>query len=266
MHIRDFVTYESILADVLKETDDEGMRIHSPGWYKSQIQQALEELAFDTFFDKGNVTIFDMPKSLYMIQPTGMFNIQEIYAFNCSCGAEPNDVGIVTSCCCATPVTAKIWWKQEFNNLPAGGTSYTASRKEYGSATHDGIMPQSFTGGSGRGSLLWWNIENGMWMFSASCAGYTRFKVKYTGLICKEGDVPFIPRFFRQAVKEWTCEKFFKIAKNNDRAHRVTWREYKAELDEDDTNSAWSKAIVRVAKMDNFEMKAMREFWGRPDY
>ena len=49
-----------ILSDVLKLADDESFKDNSKGYYMSLIQQALQELAFDTFFDV-RTEFFDVP-------------------------------------------------------------------------------------------------------------------------------------------------------------------------------------------------------------
>ncbi len=63
----DFVTVNEILADVLKIVQDTDFKINSKGWYTSQIQQALEELSFDTFFLTINRT-FPVPNDLTNIE------------------------------------------------------------------------------------------------------------------------------------------------------------------------------------------------------
>ena len=49
-----FVSVNEILADVLKIVKDSSFKLNSKGWYTSQIQQALEELSFNTFFNDVN--------------------------------------------------------------------------------------------------------------------------------------------------------------------------------------------------------------------
>jgi hypothetical protein len=78
---KNFVSIDIILADVLKTVDDASTKLNSKGWYTSQIQQALEELSFDTFFDERNAN-FDVPKDLRLELPEGAFNLRKVYLFN----------------------------------------------------------------------------------------------------------------------------------------------------------------------------------------
>ena len=53
MNSNDFVSVNHILSDVLLEANDENLNIgFTKGWYISQIQQYLEERAFDSFYQE----------------------------------------------------------------------------------------------------------------------------------------------------------------------------------------------------------------------
>lgn len=274
MNLNDFVTGDQILSDVLVECQDEGLRIRSKGWYMSQIQQALEELSFDTFFQKGMARILKVDTTKLQVEmPTGMFNIQEMYAFNCCCETDDDDPDTCDlECeCCETSPTVKVYWKRQYNNQPKGGKTYTASRKEAGTVSPDPIMPyDSVTNGANtsiyKANLVWANIQNGIIMLSSSASGYNRLKVIYTGIMCDIGETPFIPKFFRQAVKDFVCTKFYAFMKAREpRTYRVIWADYKNELDTLNMDGSWHKARKRAASMDAWEKETMREYLGRPN-
>ena len=76
-----FVTVNEILADVLKIVKDSSFKVNSRGFYVSQIQQALEELSFDTYFDERS-EVFEVPADLRLDMPKGAFNLKNMYLFN----------------------------------------------------------------------------------------------------------------------------------------------------------------------------------------
>ena len=78
---QNFVSVNEILADVIKVVKDDSFKLNSKGWYTSQIQQSLEELSFDTFFDEQHQA-FDMPENLRLELPKGSFNLRQIFVFN----------------------------------------------------------------------------------------------------------------------------------------------------------------------------------------
>jgi hypothetical protein len=107
MNSNDFVSVNHILAEVSMTLDDaEYRKGFSIGWYTSRIQDALQELAFDTFFD--TVTIDkDMPKKTLSLElPKNVFNIREIYLYNGSC--------------CSPSTSQVVWYKRLYNNNGKG--------------------------------------------------------------------------------------------------------------------------------------------------
>ena len=180
----DFVSAEEILADSLKIIGDKEMKINTYGWYKSQIQQALQELSFDTFFSDVYNT-FEMPCDLKMNQPKGSFNIRQVYAHNgskCDFGSASN-----------------VYFKRNIINSKSG-RDYLA-RDRWGNKGDAFHLNRSHIESSPNSNVLFVGIQGGVLMFSQSCAKFTHVTLVYSGVHTDIGEVPVVPIFLRQAVK-----------------------------------------------------------------
>jgi len=82
MQANDFVSTNHIISEVVKTVDDEKFRKgFSKGWYTSQIQDALQGLSFDTFWQDLTLD-YELPENLVLAMPDNMFNIREIYVYH----------------------------------------------------------------------------------------------------------------------------------------------------------------------------------------
>lgn len=256
MHINNFVSSNEILSDVLMITNDEELRQGlTRGYYKSQVQQALEELAFETFFDEITDDIkldseFDTRLNFEM--PKNAFNIRQIYLFN--------------SDCCSPESSVIVHWKRQFNNNP-GGTNYTGKRVDNNRAQRDPIYPTDTSDVTFPSSNLYWaNIQNGLIMFSSNCSGFTNLRLIYNGTAGAIGDEPIIPRFLRQAVVDYATEKALRILKTKEpRKYRNAWLDVNAQLN-DPRNGSWIKAERRVKSLDTWQRDSIKEWIGKPNY
>ncbi len=256
MNSADFVSMNQILSDVLMMTDDENLRKGiTKGYYVSQMQQAIEELAFDTFFDEVTDDIkFDSEFStrLNLEMPNNVFNIREMYLFN---GA-----------CCTPESSVIVHWKRQFNNSQ-GGTAFTAKRVTGNRSQRDPIYPTDNTNPEFPSSNLYYaNVQNGLIMFSSNCQGFTHLRLVYNGTGGAIGDEPIIPRFLRQAVIDFTVEKAYSVLKAKDsRKYRILWGDVAAKLN-DPRNGTWVNAERRIKSLDTWARDEMKEWLGRPNY
>lgn len=258
---KDFLTTEQILSDVLMFVGDEDNKKLPYGWYQSQLQRCLEELSFDTFFHVKHVDV-DVPENLCFELPEGTFNVQEVYAYN---GSE-----------CNIQKASKMWYKRNFYN--AGGDTYFA--KNRGSANNDPFYSKTTYRNNGiggvtlfdaednsRSGLLFYNVENGVIMFSSSVRRYQRIHIKMSGVSCPLGDVPFIPPFFRSVCIDFVCEAATRALMAKDPAKlRALWQVYDRNLDYNGVNGSWRKAIQRIAIMGKGQRDDMREYLSRWSY
>lgn len=253
-----FVTVNEILSDVLKLVDDERYETNSKGYYVSLIQQALEELSFDTFFDERTAN-FDFPTdSLCLEMPIGSFNIKHIYLFS---GSE-----------CDIINSQKVWWKK---NYFTRGNGYFADNK--GNNNNDPFFPSdghgkrinSIYSKNVRESVenhYYYNIQNGLIMFSSKCRVFPKVHVMFNGTGCDLGEIPIIPLFLREAVKLFVVEYTFAIksAKPDGKQWISLWQLYSQKLNREGIGEGtWYRAIDRVRSMSNSERDDLFEYLNR---
>jgi len=249
MNTSDFISPNDILADVLVEVQDEELKMgFSKGWYNAQIQRAVEELAYDTFFDKKTLDV-DFPReSLMMKMPKNAFNIKEMYLFNGEC--KPGD-------------SVKVYWKRQFNNKNGG--KYTASRTDdNGSSALDPFYSsKSSGGGTYNTNLFYYNIQNGMIMFSSNGKSYSKVRIIYNGTGGAIDETPYILRYLRQAVIDYVTLQQFKAMKTRDRnMYRTMYTDKYSEL-YSIPNGTWYKAERRVKTLDTLERETLKQYVGR---
>ena len=266
-----FVTVNEILSDVLQLVGDSGMRVLSKGFYVSQIQQALEGLAFDNFFDLKRESFPFPTQDLRLEMPLGAFNLREIYLFN---GA---DCDIVKS--------QKVWHKR---NYYTEGVGYLANNKGdnnndpfypsigYGNRYADSgaAISQGVIGPRGdRNSVenhYFYNIQNGIIMFSSACRGWQKVNLVFNGTGTIIGDEPIIPLFLREAVKDYVCEVALRARLMEDPKVQSIWAIYDRNLNRDEKYGigfgSWARAEYRVKSMSKAARSDLYEYLGRPSW
>lgn len=244
-----FVSIETILADVLKVVDDSATKLNSKGWYTSQIQQALEELSFDTFFDKRNQVVA-IPENLHVDMPKGAFNLSELYAFN---GDK-----------CTIENRANIWWKKGFINGESGN-GYVA--RDHWDNKNDAFYRER----TSNPNFLFYSIQNGTIMLSEGCRSFQNVMIVYNGIMADIGDVPIVPQFFRQAVKDWVTVKALEIKTSdvvgtNQYSHWANMlNRYENSLNRPYEGS-WAKAEQRARQMNKKDRQDLKEYMTRFNY
>lgn len=273
MNTSTYISVNEILSDVLKLVDDEAYIINSKGYYVSQIQQALEGLAFDTFFDEREQD-FEFPvHTLAMPIPDNAFNIQQIFLFN---GDK-----------CSPSNVTNVYWKR---NLVTFGNGYFARSNEKtgdpfyspGGNNPDYYLTKSYekngpitpnnpanTRGGSFSHANACNIRNGMIIFSPSCRGFERVMIYFHGTGCAIGDVPAIPIFFREAVKDYVTEVSLRIrmAKEPQSHWAGLWKIYDRKLNKDEQygpfQGTWYKAQKMVKTMNSKMREDLKEYLSR---
>jgi hypothetical protein len=251
-----FVSVDEILSDVLKLVNDSSFKLNSKGWYTSQIQQALEELSFDTFFDERNES-FDIPDNLRLDMPRGAFNLRQGYLFN---GDN-----------CVIENSVPIYSKRNFINSNSGN-GYVANDKFYngndrfhmnrGQAPRDKKDPSN---------LYFFGMQNGVIMLSESCRSFQKIMLVYNGVMTDIGEVPIVPQFFRQAVKDWVSVKALEMKLNdvvatNEYSHwNNLYNRYENSLNKP-YDGSWAKAEHRSKQMNAKERQDIKMYFQRMRY
>jgi hypothetical protein len=262
-----YVSVNEILSDVLELVGDRGMEILSKGFYTSQIQQALEGLSFDTFFDVRRESFPFPVNDLQLEMPLGAFNLKEIYLFH---GTQ-----------CDITRSQKVWWKRDYYTE---GTGYFANNKGdnwgdpfYPSNSYrtrpaadvvnsvDLVRPYSSVN-----NHYFYNIQNGIIMFSSACRGFEKVHIVYNGTGCDIGDEPIVPMFLREAVKDYVCEVALRARMIMDPKVQAIWAIYDRNLNRDEKYGigvgSWQRAEYRVKKMNYNDLSCLKEYLGRMAY
>ena len=264
------ISIGDILADVLKVVKDTGFKTSSRGWYTSQIQQALEELSFDTFFDKRNV-ILDIPENLRVELPKGAFNLKQIYLFNGDS--------------CNINNRVNVYWKRNYINACTGNGS--VSRDNWENERDPFFTQRNFTSrnelfdhgrspygsGSNRGpeDLYYAGMQNGLITLSPNSKRFQKIFLVYNGVMTDIGEVPFVPQFFRQAVKTWVLVPALeaKMTETLNTAEYGHWANLHAKYErkkDDPFTGDWVKAERRAKKLNFKERQDIKEYLTRMRY
>lgn len=241
-----YVTPNQILSDVLKVVADEGFRMNTKGWYTSQMQQALTEMAFDTYFDERSES-FDIPSNNRLEMPKGAFNIKNMYLYN---GDE-----------CVIANSVPVYHKRNFINSKSG-QGYVANNK---GQNPSGGFYKDTVGQETPNGLHFYSVQNGMIMLSSNCSSYDKLFIQYSGTGVEIGEVPYIPMFIRQAVKDYvTVEALIVRMGNSPAAELNRWSSllsrYENSLDMPEMREgSWGKACRRLRKLDFKERNDIKE-------
>lgn len=253
-----YVSTNEILADVLKIVDDSSFKISSEGWYKSQIQQALEELSFDTFFDERNES-FDTPSDLRLDMPKGAFNLRGIYLFS---GTE-----------CNIAKSVNVYHKKNFINSKSGNGYVAKDKWENG---RDPFYQSRSAGESDSlnnnpSNVFFFSIQNGTIMLSESCRNFPKVMIVFNGIMTDIGEAPIVPQLFRQAVKHYVAVPALK-EKMKDTIGTASYNhwammhaDYKAQKDHTYEGS-WVKAERRAKGLNNKIRQDIKENLTRLNY
>lgn len=261
-----FVSVNEILADVLKITKDADFRVNSRGWYISQIRQALQELSFDTFFDERNEELI-IPDDLRVEMPKGAFNLKQIFLFNGSkCNVGQN--------------TPNVYYK---NNFWTGGQGYLAKdkwrnsgdpfhqRREGYPGSLGSNYSNTYSSGERNNQLYYFGMQNGLIMLSESCRQFEKIMVFYNGIGGEAGDLPVIPPFFRQAVKDYVSLNALDmlIADSTEPAQMNKWTFLRSTVDNrmnKPYDGTWAKAEHRAKHTDKKVRQDYKEYLAKMNY
>lgn len=256
------ISPEEILSDVLMQVDDESFKDSSRGYYMSLIQQALQELAFDTFFDE-RTEMFKVPENLNLDMPKGSFNIRQLYLYS---GLE-----------CNIENSQNVYWKRNYYTKGGGflarDKGYNNNDPFYESRTFGRKDNPSLRRVKNNGSIseaFYYNVQNGIIMLSASCLRFENIAIVFNGTGVDIGEVPFIPQLFREAVKMWVLDSALKLkmakAVGADFNKWQTLWVMNDRLLRKPYTGAWEEAQLRAKSIDAKQREDLKEYLGRLNY
>lgn len=240
-----YISHNLIIADASMKSGDPEFKHNPRGFYVSLVQEALQELSFDTFFLVKSKTFDIEDGCLKFTMPEGLFNPRETYVHN---GTDCNPIG-----------RRNVYWKRNYFNKLS---------KNNGTNDGDPFMPK---GGGISVNTFYCGIRNGVIELSPNCKGFKKFTLVANGLLCNVGDTPTIPMFFRQAVTDYVVVEALstRIANANDdpkklQAWQIIMNRFEQKLKTPYTGS-WETAQYRVKTMDKKSREDMNEYHSRLD-
>lgn len=251
MTSNDFISVNHIMSEVANIVDDKAFRKgFSKGWYISRIQDALQELAFDSFYQEITLD-YDIPKNLRLEIPKNIFNVREVYIYN-------------GDSCCTPSGSQIVHFKRTFDNKNGGYTSRVMengnNQSPFVPSASEGSLNHDYALGVLRAPKYYGNIQNGTLMLSSNCSSYGKIRIICNGMGVEVGDVPIIPRFFERAIVDYLEERWYNSMKSRDpRLYNSLWRDSYDKLN-NLRDGSWKKAIQRVSSMNSWEKEDMNEY------
>ncbi len=243
-----FVSSNHIIAEAATIVNDRSFRKgFSKGWYMSRIQDALQELNFDSFYQEITLD-YDIPSNLRLELPSNVFNIREIYIYN-------------GDNCCTPSGSQIVHFKRTFDNKNGGYTARVMEGGGNASPFVPSVSEISNIHDNTFGSPKYYsNVQNGTLMLSSHCSSYGKIRIICNGMGAEVGDVPIIPRFFERAIVDYLEERWYNSMKSTDaRMYNTLWRDSYDKLYNIRTGS-WRKALMRASSMDSWEKEDMNEY------
>jgi hypothetical protein len=239
---------------------DRERKIMPKGFYFSLIQEAIEGLALDTFFQELRHDDVFPNDTLTISLPPGCFNLKNVYIF--------------TSDKCTIETSKKVWWK---NNYYTKGSGFIANDKGAFNENDPFYAGHSFRQRSNamireQGTVnnrLFYNIQMGNIMFSASCRGEgnkIHFHYNGTGAGMAIEDEPIIPVFLRRAVEDYTIEAACRFLMANDKTNFKLYQALQGQYSErlnDPYEGSWAKAELAVKSMNSSQRDELAEYLSR---
>lgn len=239
-----YYTANEVISEVTGLNDDGTMRRGlGVGWYTEQVKNALEELAFNIFFDEQTHD-FGFPSKTFRMQlPEGTFNIREMYLFN-------------KECCGAGSGSVKVYWKRLFKQISKTGNrgvagSYTANVKEAGAGNSNIVegWGDPYFGsyfGDGLETVRYYGIQDGNIVFSSNCTGFDSVRLVVNGMgVGHLGDAPIVPRMYKNYCVYYVLDRYYNRMKSKDRNYRTDYADNLVRLTDEGR-----KARVRRISMD----------------
>lgn len=240
-----FISINEVLADALVALDDKEMRKLTPGFYRAQVRNAIDELGFDTVFDEQKLDLA-IPSDHIVPFPAGAYRIKNVHIFT----GDPDDIQYVQN----------VYWKK--NARTAG------FEKGYTANNHPGNYSDIYFS-----SPMWastdiayfFSFVNGNLYLSDPCASYDYVRVIYDGIPTGSlDDASLVPPEVRGAVVLWVIEKCASFLKIRYSEYRTVQLDAAAQLDVSGMNGLWHNAKMRLKYLGKKVIRDSLEYNSRP--
>jgi len=234
-----FGNINEVLADVLVVLNDEDQSLLTPGFYRAQVKNGLDELGFDiSFLEVPND--YELPDDLILPMPKGCFNLKQIQVYT----GTPDAVEYVE----------QVYWKK--------GVQTRGKGKGYTSNVHHWNVTDPFIQVRvDEYSMYYFSVQNGNIYLSDACANYDYVKLVFDGIPSMNLDeVKMVPPEVRKALVLWVTDKCAGALKMRDARYRIIQSDAASQLDEYGVTGAWHEAKMRLRKLDKKKMKDIIEY------
>lgn len=236
-----------ILSDVTRITNDRSFKALSKGAYTAIIQRALEQLSFESFFDK-RMEVVAMNENGKFTLPKGAFNIRDIFVFN---GKE----------CEVEKGAKKVWAKENYYRSDRGNTTLSHDMGN----NRDPFFPRRRE--TAFDDVYFYGVQNGVVILSQACHRFQNILISYNGMGADIGEEPFIPRYFRDGIVDYVCVEALLIrmssAMDNSEFNRWSAILNIKKLDKEGRypgGGSWDKCIVRASSMDSGARSDLKQY------
>lgn len=242
-----FISPDEILTDVLKQVDDERMEFSTKGFYIRAVQQAIQDAAFQTFFD-DRPEVFTFPEKGYMPMPEGCIDLRNVYLFN----GDKCDISNAQT----------VHWKRNFISY---GNGYVANNRgnNFGDPYYSRHSEIPIITNSGIQNLFYYNIQDGQLMFSSACKKFQKVFLIYKGIGTPIGAVPIIPLFLQRMVTDHVTEYTLRLRMAKEPNRWTTlWKVYDQRLN-GEFDGSLAKARRFVASLNNGQRNDLKMYLSR---
>lgn len=260
MQTADYIKAKDIIFMAAGFAGDPEFKVLPRGMYISLISDAFRELNMDSFFMEARFETVLPEGHLTIPLPGDCFNVKNVYIYD-------GDV-------CDYAQSKKVWWKR---NYYTNGGGYIANDKGYNGndpyyTSHSSLRENKalirYQDQDNINNVLYYNIQNGNLMLSASCrAAGKKVHIHYNSTGCDVDEAPIIPRFFKQAIEDYTTEAALRFRAANEPANARNWlglsQAYTVRLDKEGMNGSWHNAIMRVRKMSSAQRADLSDYLGK---
>jgi hypothetical protein len=232
------ISVDAIISEVARNIDDEPMRKFSKGYLTSLVQQALEQLDFQTYMTK-QIEYFDYATEIHI--PENAWNIREIYLFNGEC--------------CDITSAQPVWWKANYRGNAANRVTKNTNDPFIRSYTYED-------------NVYYYNAEGGSIYFSSACATYEKIMVVFNGISTTIGTTPMIPIQWRRVVCDMVTVECFKKLKarlgnpKEAQMYRALYAEAYNDLYNKLSGSYWN-VYTQAVSMNTHDRQALLEYMSK---
>jgi len=264
----ELITVGEILSDVARFTGEQKNKYVSKGFMISQMNKCLEELSFHTFFQEDSRT-FTMPQNRILDIPPLVFNIKQIFLYSGDS--------------CTVNNSVNVYWKNNYTHFggqkgfsrakldnqrdPFYGPAYPSNIDNNPAKVFAPANPANPEAEGLDGDLFYYGEQQGKLFFSPNCSRYPKIMIKFNGIWQVDDTKPSIPRYFRDVIVDWVCERvFMAMIPENPGLYMPQADRFTRRLDRNGLRGSWMNAERLVKRLGSKQRADLDEYLARLNY